>query len=287
MYGLKGACRKNYDHSFALPAEGGGEQTPRALQLWESSLGRLLSRSDRFWAGTVESYSSGQSELPSGERMPGGETDQDTSLPAELQDTQSNVKDSIAAGSRSGLGGVMQDSSLEANSGHIGVDAENHLVVRQHEGQQQQQSTSDGQARPDVIKPPKQLGYLISGLASGPGSGLPSVQPDLQAAITAQQMHSLQERLSPAPAVPVGVAADTADPVMAFELVSKAPMPSEPEAGSHARLSDSGMQSWPIAAAAPFHAPHSAPQVWCCRLNQTLLSTCCIIACASQRSAGI
>lgn len=241
-------------------AEGGGQQTPRALQLWENSVGRLLSRSDRFWAGTVEAYSSAKSDVPSGKRMSGEEQDQDTSLPAEPQDAHSNGKGSIVAESGSWLGGSIRNSSLEADSGHIGVDAElqDHVVVSDDEGQQQHHS--DSQTKPADVKSLDGLGHLISELASGPGSGPPSFQPDPQAAITALQIQSLEEGLSPAAAGPERVAADTADPLSAFELVSRSPMPSEPKAGSYTRLLDSGVQEWPIVAAALFDAPLPAPQ---------------------------
>ena len=233
-------------------AESRGLEAPPVLQNWEQYLGRLLSGTDRFWAGTVKGRSPDQSDLTSGDRMPEEAADKHTALSAEPQRAHLGSKDGDAAEE-----GSIYGSSLRADLGYDAKSAElpDHAAASTDGGQQQQEAALKGSQSWGSLRD------LISAYVQDGSSKLPTLQPDFQAAITALQIQSLQEGLPPAASAPDSGAADMAEPVLAAELVSQAPMPPGPEPGSRTRLHEMEVQNWPIVAAAPLTAPLSAPQV--------------------------
>jgi len=60
---------------------------------------------------------------------------------------------------------------------------------------------------------------------------------------------------------PAVKALEVAAPMLAAELISQAPMPSGPEAGSPTQPQLAGVQNWPVEPAAPIAAPISGHQV--------------------------
>ena len=166
----------------------------------------------------------------------------------------------------------MYTTSAQADSGNEDRKAElqGDAAAGKDGGQQQQEPAPNGRTASASSQSADRLGDPTSGLDAPGDSRQHDWQLDLQAAVTAVQIQSLQEALTPGVAVSDRVAADMADPIPASELVSQAPMPPGPEPGSRTQLTRIEVQNWPAVAAAPPGAPLSAPQVCCCIAEEHL-----------------
>jgi len=151
-------------------AEGGGSQQGQiASQLWERSLGRLLNRSDRFWASTIEAQPSDEPLPVSRPIRPDEELDQEPFVTVASQDDSSRSDRSELL--EQTYEGSQPDSRSHDSSTQ--ADAEDSIAAKEvreleaevsTEGQKELRPDPKVRTTPSDIQARKRLGDLIPGL---------------------------------------------------------------------------------------------------------------------------
>jgi len=151
-------------------AEGGGSQRGQiASQLWERSLGRLLNRSDRFWASTIDAQPSDEPLPVSRPIRPDEELDQEPFVTVASQDDYSRSDSSELLEQRfdgSKPDGRSYDSSTQADTedGTAAREVRELDAEISTEGKKELQPDPKGRTTPSDSQARKRLGDLIPGL---------------------------------------------------------------------------------------------------------------------------
>ena len=235
-------------------------------RLWEGFLARLLSRSERPWASSADARTSDEPTLFSSRdtleeddgALAAQETDPETDsqLPGDLPaDIASMLERSTSSSDDEGDGaGAAHEVTLQTGEKDSATAADLlDSMLGSSSGEPQLQADSNGRTTPADSQAQELLAGHAEGAEQSTSSKLSTLQPDPEVSLT-----SLIDALLAAAPAPYTVAAD---PVLAAELVSQAPLPS----GGRIRLIEHEAElveipSWPADTAAPSAAPVAAPQ---------------------------